>query len=211
MNRADREAHWQKVWSDFSESETSWYQAYPETSLQMIAEAGIRSDEPIIDVGGGASLLVDYLLQAGFLDITVLDISAAALDRARQRLGQRADMARWVVSDITRLEPARCYALWHDRATFHFLTRAKHRRRYIEVLKRSLQVGGSAIIGTFAPGGPLKCSGLETRRYSADQLLTELGPGWRLEKKQFEQHRTPQGRMQKFGFYRFRRVATERS
>lgn len=205
MSSADREQHWQKVWTDKRESETSWHQAYPGPSLAMIEDAALGPGGPIIDIGGGASLLVDHVLAAGFVDVSVLDISAAAIDRARQRLGRRAEAVRWIVSDVVRFEPDRPYALWHDRAAFHFLLEAELRRQYVRVLERAVQAGGQVVLATFAPGGPRQCSGLETRRYGADDLQSELGPGWQLEDQVVEHHQTPLGRVQKFGFYRFRR------
>jgi trans-aconitate methyltransferase len=135
--------------------------------------------------------------------VTVLDLSSAALRRSRKRLGQRADEVCWIETDVTRFDPLRTYDLWHDRAAFHFLTKAADRRRYREVLVRSLVPGGQVILATFAPGGPRKCSGLDIVQYDAAKMEQELGPGFSLREQRQERHRTPAGGEQLFGFYRF--------
>lgn len=201
----DRKQHWEAVYSDKQVHETSWHQPVPGPSLGMIAAAAGGGKPGLIDVGGGASLLVDCLLDQGFRDLTVLDISALALEQARQRLGARASLVEWIEADVTAYTPARTFAIWHDRAAFHFLTAAQDRRRYVEVLRAALAPGGQAIIAAFALDGPERCSGLEIVRYDARGLGAELGPEFGLEEARSEVHLTPSGREQRFGFYRFRR------
>lgn len=200
-----RKAHWDRVWSEKDETDTSWFQDRPGLSLGLIEAAGIRSGDAVIDVGGGASRLVDHLLERGFDNLAVLDLSAAALAQARRRLGERADRVRWLEQDVTRFRPARRYRLWHDRAVFHFLLEADERARYRAAMDRALAADGQAIIATFGPDGPTRCSGLPTVRYAAAELAAELGPGWRLLEHRAEAHRTPAGREQHFVFCRFAR------
>ena len=200
--------HWEKVWSGSGHANKSWFQETPRISLQLIGRSGVSPDQPLIDIGGGASRLVDHLLDRGYRDLTVLDLSAAALDHARRRLGERAGGVSWIVGDVTTFQPGRKYALWHDRAAFHFLVSASDRKAYGEVMRTSLQPDGQAIIGTFAPDGPVKCSGLDIVRYDAGSLMAELGPGWELAEETGEVHMTPGGAEQRFGFYRIRRKTT---
>ena len=207
MNPFDSKEHWENAWQANAAVETSWHQDEPIPSLTMIRQAGLCAEDALIDVGGGASRLVDCLLDAGFGDLTVLDISTAALDQAQKRLGDRARHVKWIVSDITAFEPDRTYRLWHDRATFHFLTRESDRLHYVESLYRALVPGGQAVIASFAPGGPTKCSGLDIVQYDAEGLSEALGDGMQLREQAVEIHRTPAGRQQKFGFYRFERGA----
>jgi trans-aconitate methyltransferase len=176
----------------------SWYQEVPDKSLALINATGASTEDAIIDIGGGASTLVDHLLEAGFADVTVLDLAATAFDQARKRLGKQAGMVNWVVSDVTQFKPERQYRLWHDRAVLHFLTAASDRARYVEVLKDALVPGGHAIIATFGPDGPLKCSGLEIRRYSVSRLEDLLGPEFELQFHELENHQTPMGSTQQF-------------
>lgn len=201
----ERKEHWESVYSEKAAPETSWYQSEPALSLAMIRNARIGADEAIIDIGGGASLLADCLLQAGYSDISVLDISGQALDQARARLGPDAGRIHWIEDDVTRFRAARNYALWHDRAAFHFLTDRESRRLYRAALLRALKPGGQAIIAAFAPDGPSRCSGLDIVRYDAESLLAELGDEWVLLEQEREVHLTPQNREQRFGFYRMMR------
>jgi len=202
----DRKQHWERAWAGKSAVETSWYQANPRLSLAMISRAAVGPDDAVIDVGGGASLLVDHLLNTGYSDVTVLDISSAALQQARIRLGDRADRVRWLETDVTEFQPERSYRIWHDRATFHFLTSTADRTRYLQVLKKALEPGGQAIIAAFAPTGPRKCSGLDVVQYDADRLSSELGPRFKLEEQAEEVHLTPAKKEQAFGFFRFTRM-----
>lgn len=180
----------------------SWFQTRPALSLELIANCGADSSAAIIDIGGGASLLVDYLLQRGHTDITVLDISAAALQKSKHRLGADAAKVCWIESDITHFTPGRQYAVWHDRAVFHFLTEAEDRRRYVDTLKNALAAGGHLVLAAFALGGPEQCSGLPIIQYNAGKLLGELGPGFRLVEESAEEHITPVQQVQKFAYFR---------
>lgn len=199
----DRKTHWDQIYSARSSADLSWHQKTPACSLAMIKGAEIGYDCPIIDAGGGTSSLVDCLLDEGYQDLTVLDISTKALRQSRQRLGTRASLIGWIEQDVTSFPAQRTYGLWHDRAVFHFLIRAEDRKRYRQVLHKALRAGGQALISTFAPDGPEKCSGLEIVRHDAASLGRELGGSFRLLDQRQELHRTPAGKSQRFGFYRF--------
>ena len=202
----DRKAHWEKVYNDKAPDEVSWHQDHPTFSLTLIDQAGIAPESPVIDVGGGASNLVDHLLDRGFADVTVLDLAGAALERARARLGPRAEQVRWLEADVTAFEAERTYALWHDRAVFHFLTDPADRAAYLEALRTALPVYSHAVVATFSPEGPEKCSGLPVVRYSPEELQETLGRGFALRAVHTETHRTPQGREQAFQGCLFQRV-----
>jgi SAM-dependent methyltransferase len=207
MSDLDTKAHWEAVYRDRLATDVSWYQREPRLSLRMIDDAGLNHDAAVIDVGGGASVLVDRLIDKGFTDLTVLDVSSRALAQARERLGARADRVAWLVTDVTRYRPERLFDLWHDRAAFHFLTAAEDRARYVAVLDEAVKADGRVVIAAFAPDGPRQCSGLPIVRYDGPALAAALGPGYRLEDEARETHLTPAGREQRFGFYRFRRLA----
>lgn len=202
----NRQAHWNQVYQSKAPDEVSWHQTSPTTSLQLIEASGISRDQSMIDVGGGASVLVDCLLDAGFQRPAVLDISMAALAHTRQRLGSRADGVEWVVADVTEFIPSRQFALWHDRAVFHFLTDSDDRRKYVAALQRALSPEGHVIIGTFALDGPAKCSGLDVARYDARAIAAELGAGFQLREQRDETHVTPWNTEQRFSFFRFGRI-----
>lgn len=206
-DRFDRRTHWQRVYETKDEDAVSWYQERPETSLELITRDGLPQTARIIDVGGGASRLVDALLDAGYRHLTILDIAETALDRARRRLGARAESVEWVVADITRWAPAEPFDVWHDRAVFHFLTDPADRTAYRAVLRTAVGPGGRVVIGTFAPDGPERCSGLPVMRYAPESLTAELGDGFRFLDSLTEDHRTPSGAIQRFQFSRFERVA----
>ncbi len=198
----DRQAHWQKVYQEKSFRGVSWYQKEPELSLELIHRTGLRSDEAIIDVGGGASALVDYLHNQGFTNLAVLDISGNALASAKKRLGDTAKNIEWFETDITAFRPPHRFSLWHDRAVFHFLTDRSDRIKYVKVLKQALQPKGHLIIAAFAIGGPEKCSGLEIVQYDTAKLMTELGGDFELAEERNEVHITPAGKAQKFKYFR---------
>jgi SAM-dependent methyltransferase len=204
MERENRQAHWEDVYAGKAENEVSWFQENPAPSLESIAWVGATHASSIIDIGGGASRLVDRLIAMGFLDITVLDLSGAALDAAKARLGQQAAKVRWIVADVTVWEPAQAYDVWHDRAAFHFLTEEKDRAAYVARLKRALSTGGHAIIATFALDGPEKCSGLPVMRYDAASLGQALGPEFRLVDSRRHEHATPWKSQQAFQLSIFR-------
>jgi trans-aconitate methyltransferase len=196
--------HWDQVWRTRTPQQVSWYQAEPRVSLELIAAAGIGKDAGIIDVGGGASVLVDRLLDLGYTNLAVLDIAGAALQASRARLGSRAGAVEWYETDVTAFEPPRRYALWHDRAVFHFLTSAVDRRQYVATLRKALQPRGTVVIATFAPDGPPKCSGLDVLRHDEATLGAELGPDFRLHDARRETHITPSNAEQRFIYCRFR-------
>jgi SAM-dependent methyltransferase len=195
--------HWESVYISKSDGELSWTQAEPATSLALIAEA--CSTGRVIDVGGGTSLLAERLLERGY-GVTLLDISQAAIDRARLRLGTRASEVRWMAADATTGGDLGTFDVWHDRAVFHFLTASRDRAAYASLLARTVPLGGHAVIATFALDGPEKCSGLEVRRYDSSALAVELGPLFRLLKSVPEVHRTPWGTAQSFQYSLFERV-----
>jgi SAM-dependent methyltransferase len=199
------QAHWETVYTQKDEQEVSWFQDSPQPSLALIARVGATPASAIIDVGGGASRLVDALLSRGFAHLTVLDLSEAALEKARARLGDDAAKVRWIAADITTWQPDTAYDLWHDRAAFHFLTGPEAQRAYVERLKLALRAGGHAIIATFAPDGPEKCSGLPVARHSAETIGALLGPEFALVDARRHDHMTPWGSVQKFQFSVFER------
>lgn len=207
MNDAERQQHWQRVYLDKDATKVSWFEDSPVASLELLATAQLHSASSVIDVGGGASALVDALLANGCEHLTVLDISPAGLDVARARLGAAAERVTWLVADITNAQlPAAAYDVWHDRAVFHFLTDQTARDAYLSALKSSLRPNGYALIATFAPDGPLKCSGLQTMRYDAATLLEVLGSDeFALLEQRINQHITPSGGTQAFTYALFRR------
>lgn len=202
----DRKAHWQTVYQTKGEDEVSWFQERPGTSFALIGRSGVARNDAILDVGGGASRLIDHILDAGYGDLTVLDIAEAALVASKARLGDRARSVCWEAADITQWTPSRRYALWHDRAVFHFLIDAADRAAYVRALDAALAPGGQVIIGTFAPDGPERCSGLPIQRYDAAALGAVIGEGFALEETCGEEHLTPGGAIQRFQFCRFRRL-----
>jgi SAM-dependent methyltransferase len=205
MSDSTRQAHWQGVYTAKSEKEVSWYQDSPAPSLELIALAGASTHTSIVDIGGGASRLVDHLLAQGFERLTVLDLSAAALDAAKVRLGEKAKRVRWEVADITTWSPPETYDLWHDRAAFHFLTDAADQSAYVECVRRTVNPDGHVIIGTFALDGPERCSGLPIVRYDSASLAALLGPQFSLIDARRHDHSTPWGAVQRFQFSTFRR------
>lgn len=199
----ERKQHWEQVYTQKQPTEVSWFQPRPEISLQFITRCGVAKDQPIIDVGGGASRLVDNLLAEGYSDVSVLDISAAALQHAQQRLGAQAAAVQWIESDATQFQPTRQYALWHDRAVFHFLIEAADRELYRQRLEQGLAKGAHLIIATFALDGPTMCSNLPIQRYSPDSLAAELGTGFALVETMSELHTTPAQKQQSFVYCHF--------
>jgi len=193
-----RKPHWEHVYTTKDSVDVSWYQPVPARSLDLIRSTGVSKQAPILDVGGGASTLVDNLLDAGYQDISIMDIASSAIEQARARLGARANQATWIVSDVTEFEPSRPYAVWHDRAVFHFLTEAADRERYLDVLRKALQPRGHFLLATFGEDGPERCSGLQVQRYSVEMLKVLLEPDFRLRAFELEEHCTPTGAPQEF-------------
>jgi ubiquinone/menaquinone biosynthesis C-methylase UbiE len=197
--------HWERVYYTKATDAVSWFQEHADCSLRLIGGAGISQTAAIIDIGGGASTLVDDLLAKDFSNLTVLDLSVAALEAAQSRLGARADQVRWMEADITkaRLEDA-SFDLWHDRAVFHFLTAAGDRSAYLDNVIRAVKAGGHVVVATFAEDGPTRCSGLPVMRYSAAELHAEFGERFTLVRHEKEAHRTPFGSLQRFTYCHFR-------
>ncbi|MCD6012457.1 MAG: Methyltransferase type 12 [Flavipsychrobacter sp.] len=198
-----RKEHWETVYSNKQPHEVSWTQECPATSLNFIHSFDLPKTAQIIDVGGGDSKLVDYLLDEGYENVTVLDISEKALDRAKARLGEKAVKVKWIASDITEFQPDDYYDVWHDRATFHFLTTHEQIARYLDIAKQA--VHGYLTIGTFSDNGPKKCSGLEIKQYTESQLQTELANGFQKIRCITEDHVTPFNTVQNFLFCSFKR------
>ena len=199
----DRKTHWQNIYREKTPLEVSWYQKEPKISLDLIHQTEVSYYEPIIDVGGGSSVLVDYLYQEGFQNLSVLDISGNALAAAKSRLGENAKKIHWIETDITEFRPAQQFSIWHDRAVFHFLTDKSDRKNYVKSLKKGLRQGGYFIIAAFSIGGPTKCSGLEIVQYDAKKLRAELGEDFELVEEVNEIHMTPANKEQKFTYYLF--------
>ena len=197
----DPERHWETIYRTKAPTQLSWYQPEARLSLDLIRRVAIDLDTPIIDVGGGASTLVDGLLDAGYRALTVLDLAATALARAQQRLGDRAGLVTWIAADVLTAPLAtNGYAVWHDRAVLHFLTDPRDRARYVAQSRRAVQSGGHAIVASFGPGGPTRCSGLAVVRYSPEGLHAEFGASFRLLDSVQEDHRTPSGLIQVFTY-----------
>ncbi|MDO9501740.1 trans-aconitate 2-methyltransferase [Falsiroseomonas sp.] len=203
MQSKDPLAHWQSTYAAKGEDEVSWFQDNPEPSLALIEEIATPSSA-VIDIGAGASRLADALLQRGFSDLTVLDLSSSALAAAKARIGDSDDHITWIVADVTTWEPTRTYDVWHDRAAFHFLITEPDRKAYLARLERALKPRGHAIIATFALDGPERCSGLPVMRYDADSLARTLGAAFLSVNTRRHDHVTPWGTSQAFQFGVFR-------
>jgi len=207
----NRRAHWERIYATRPVERVGWYRPHLDTSLTWIQELNLPRRARILDVGGGASTLVDDLLTLGFEDITVLDLSATALAHARARLGARADRVTWMEADITEAAlPEAAYDLWHDRAVFHFLTEPDDRARYLERLRRALRPGGFLILATFSPEAPPTCSGLPVVRYDLETLVRTIGPGFHLVRHGREHHVTPGGIAQPYLYTCFQRNEEEK-
>ena len=191
--------HWEHIYETKAPTQVSWYQEHAQYSLQFIQNTGVQKSDHIIDIGGGASTLVDDLLANGFQHLSVLDVSGTALQIARQRLGAHAAKVNWIEADITQADlPHQAYDLWHDRAVFHFLTKEEDRQRYVNTVRHAVRTGGHVIVVTFAPDGPEQCSGLKVVRYSPDSLYGEFGAGFEIVDSTHETHHTPFGKEQEF-------------
>ena len=198
--------HWEQVYSSKAPDAVSWYQPHAQLSLELIKSTGIVRDAGIIDVGGGASMLVDDLLAEGYTDLTVLDLSHAALEAARSRLKTQESRVRWIEAEVTTADlPNRRYDIWHDRAVFHFLTEEREREAYVRTVFHSVKPGGHVIIATFAEDGPTQCSGLPVMRYRPDELHDEFGEAFTLLQHRKEAHHTPAGAVQQFVYCYCRR------
>ncbi|WP_437362740.1 class I SAM-dependent methyltransferase [Olivibacter jilunii] len=203
MEGLHKKQHWETVYETKGPEQVSWTQEVPKTPLDFIHSFGVDKTARIIDIGGGDSKLVDHLLDSGYENITVLDISAKALDRAKVRLGDKAEKVKWVVSDITEFEPETAFDIWHDRATFHFLTTKEQVAKYLDIARQ--RVNGYMTIGTFSTNGPTKCSGLDIQQYDEQTLTAELENGFDKLKCITEDHTTPFNTKQNFLFCSFKR------
>ncbi len=203
---ADMKAHWDRVSAASLPTDVSWFQQRLATSLSLIQKAVPSPEARIIDVGGGASTLVDSLLELGYRNITVLDLAPTAIGQGKSRLGDRAAKVNWLEADITTCRLPQAYDVWHDRAVFHFLTDREVQERYVTSLRRSLKQDGQAVIATFGPTGPNRCSGLPVVRYGPGELQQTLGRRFRLLECREEEHVTPRGRTQDFMYFRLEHV-----
>lgn len=196
--------YWEEIYDEKAPHEVSWFRTAHEISLRLIENAGAKKEDWIIDVGAGASTLVDQLISREYKKIALLDVSSKALAYTKSRLGEMAHRIEWIESDIKEFQPQRKFALWHDRAVFHFLTSPEDRRAYVQALKSALLPGGHVVISTFAIGGPIQCSGLDIVQYDSARLSQELGESFELLESQEESHRTPWDSEQKFTYCHFR-------
>ena len=202
----DPRDHWQSIYTTRPTTEVGWYEPDPALSRRLVEHAVERGAQSVVDVGGGASFLVDQLLDLGLKRVAVVDISDAGLELARKRLGKRASAVEWIVGDVTAIDDIGPFDVWHDRAVFHFLIDTRQRRRYVALAERTVEPGGTAVMATFAHDGPERCSGLPVRRYDLDALAEECGPGWQLASGESHVHVTPFGVEQRFLYSTFRRV-----
>ena len=205
MEKFNRKNHWEQIYQTKQPGEVSWFQPTPDTSLKFIEQFSIPLDAKIIDVGGGDSLLVDHLLDKGFTDITVLDISESALERAKLRLGARALKVKWIIADAATFIPAEKYDFWHDRAAFHFLTREEEIVYYINTVQQNIKPTGILVIGTFSEQGPKKCSGIEIKQYSETSMTERLKDFFEKIACITVEHKTPFDTIQQFVFCSFRK------
>ena len=195
-----KKEHWDNIYSTKSLEEVSWHQPIPKISLDFILSLGLAKDSPIIDVGGGDSFLVDFLINEGYTDLTVLDISKVAIERAKIRLAKNANKINWIVSDIINFFPERKYSIWHDRAVFHFLRKDQEINSYLKSLNSGTATDGRLVLGTFAENGPIRCCALDVKRYSFNDLERKIGDQFHIEKMINSIHQTPFKTEQSFNF-----------
>ena len=199
------EDHWQNVYDKKNENEVSWYQKSPKLSLEFVKSLNLSLDAEIIDIGAGESRLVDNLLEMGFVNLSVLDISSKSIEKTKKRLGLKSKLVNWIISDINNFNPTKKYDLWHDRAAFHFLKDSVEIDNYVKLVKSSLHNQGNLIIATFSENGPLKCSGLEVSRYSENSISDLFNNDFELIKSQKSIHKTPFSTSQEFLFSKFKK------
>ena len=205
MNK-NLEEHWQEVYQKKNENEVSWFQKSPKLSLDFICGLNLNLDSHIIDIGAGESRLVDNLLNLGYTNVSVLDISLKSIEKTKKRLGLKSKLVNWIVSDINDFKPKHKYDLWHDRAAFHFLKDSLEIKNYIKLLKNSLNIDADLIMATFSDNGPLKCSGLEVSRYSKNSISNLLKNDFKLIKSEISIHKTPFNTTQEFLFTKFKKI-----
>jgi len=206
MENFDRKNHWENIYQTKQLNEVSWYEPTPETSLDFLKQFDVPKSAKIIDIGGGDSFLVDHLLDKGFQDITVLDISEAAINRAKNRLGERAEKVKWIVADAAKFQTTEQYDFWHDRAAFHFLTNEQEVSNYLETAQKSIKPTGVLVIGTFSEQGPKKCSGIEIKQYSENSMTERLKDFFEKIKCITIDHKTPFDTIQNFVFCSFKKL-----
>lgn len=209
MENFDRKKHWNNIYQTKELKDVSWFQPTPETSLYFLKQLNVQTTDKVIDIGGGDGFFVDHLLQLGYQDISVLDISAAAIDRAKQRLGDKAKNVKWIVADIAAYTPTEKYDFWHDRAAFHFLTDEHEISSYLKTAQESLNPEGTLVMGTFSDQGPQKCSGIEIKQYSEKKLTERLKKFFEKKECITVDHKTPFDTLQNFVFCSFRKIKTE--
>jgi ubiquinone/menaquinone biosynthesis C-methylase UbiE len=200
MENFDKKKHWETIYKTKELKDVSWYQPVPQVSLDFIEMANLSKEAALIDVGGGDSFLVDHLLELGYSNLTVLDISESAIERAKERLGVKSNQVKWIVSDVLDLKDENVYDLWHDRAAFHFLTKDEDVKKYVEIVAKSLSKNGQLVVGTFSEQGPTKCSGVEITQYSVDKLDQRFGNLFRRIASKVIDHQTPFNTVQNFVF-----------
>ena len=205
MFNNNKEEYWENVHSKKSEKEVSWFQKYPTDSIELIKSLNLNLNANIIDVGAGESRLVDNLIELGFTNIDVLDISVCAIKKAKRRLGKKSSIINWIVSDVNEFIPTKKYDLWHDRAAFHFLTSKKHIKNYISLTSNNISTNGKLILATFSLNGPMKCSGLDVTRYSKESLIKEFKNHFTLINSFITSHLTPFNTFQEFLFISFKK------
>jgi 2-polyprenyl-3-methyl-5-hydroxy-6-metoxy-1,4-benzoquinol methylase len=204
MNNEERKNHWENIYKTKGHQEVSWYQNIPSISLEFFKEFAVPLDAKIIDIGGGDSFLVDHLFNLGYQNITVLDISEAAIEKAKLRLGERASMVHWIVADIANFQPSETYDFWHDRAAFHFLTNEDEINHYLTTAKGHIAKDGLFVLGTFSETGPIKCSGIEIKQYSKESMALKIGQYFNKIKCLAVDHLTPFNTVQNFVFCSFK-------
>lgn len=208
MENFDRKKHWENIYQTKELKDVSWFQPTPETSLDFFKQFNVPTTAKVIDIGGGDSFLVDHLLDLGYQDISVLDISTAAIDRAKQRLGDKAKNVKWIVADAATFKPTEKYDFWHDRAAFHFLTDEQEIANYLQIAQESINPTGILVIGTFSEQGPKKCSGIEIKQYSETTMTDQLKKFFEKIKCITVDHLTPFDTIQNFVFCSFRKLQT---
>lgn len=205
METLERKTHWENIYNTKQPNEVSWFQAYPKTSMAFVELFDLKKNSKIIDIGGGDSHFVDALIDKGFTNVTVLDISAKAIERAKARLGKKAEQVKWIVSDIAEFEPQEKYELWHDRAAFHFLTHEQQADKYVEIANKGIEKDGYLVLGTFSESGPMKCSGLVIKQYSETTMSAKFEKYFKRIKCITEDHQTPFNTVQNFLFCSFKK------
>lgn len=205
MENFDRKQHWEKIYQTKELNEVSWYQPKPQTSLDFVSRFTVNKTDQIVDVGGGDSFLTDHLLEQGYSNLTVLDVSEASLERAQKRLGEKASKVNWIVADVSDFQPKEKYDFWHDRAAFHFLNSETEVANYVEIVNQALNPEGILVVGTFSEQGPTKCSGIEIRQYSEKTLTDRFSKYFQKLECITVDHQTPSGSIQNFVFCCFRK------